>query len=712
MPEHKKQRKYSSTPENGEGLSMGTALNQPFYCTEQMWKEIALGKKRLFNENISPLDNPCVRPEIAASWLRAKQHGLDPKAEAAAPILTEEQFEYVKEENHELIEIVLPLIRIFEKMATLSEYTLALSDKNCVTLLYEGNFRASYASKFYGTDGRRIIASERYRGTMAHILAHKFHKPIQLVGPENFYDIYKNNISSAAPLFDKDGSLLGILTLILDRRDEMIWTDETHKLQAAALGWVSSLGIAIENQYHLSQKNTELTATNHALDTILSYVDEGILTIDSGGIIGHINRRGRQILGIEENVSPEKPLSDYLCSEYLINEMIKPGNNLDYMEGIIETPQGRNSYLFSTRPILQDGKKGSIGSVIRISAAKNLQKYVTSQGSSYAPYTFNSIIGNSESIISTKRTALLFAQTQENVLLAGRSGTGKELFAQSIHNASRSDGPFIALNCAALPRTLVESELFGYEGGSFTGAERRGRIGKIEMAQGGTLFLDEIGDMPIDLQAVFLRVLENKTFTRIGGNKLQHVDFRLIAATNQDLLSLVEKNLFREDLYYRLSTLVLPIPPLSERSEDIILLAEYFIEQCCERMKRELAVFTPETKRLFMSYNWPGNVRQLEKAIIHAFCICQNNTITPDDLPDTITNNKFLKNELPAPPAISVQETKRMQIIQALTQANFNVTEAAALLNIGRSTLYKYIHDYNIMIRKLKNPNGGGNSNN
>ncbi len=219
-----------------------------------------------------------------------------------------------------------------------------------------------------------------------------------------------------------------------------------------------------------------------------------------------------------------------------------------------------------------------------------------------------------------KRTVTLaerFAKSPENILLIGESGTGKELFAQAIHNVYCPQGPFMAVNCAAMPRELIESELFGYEGGSFTGAERAGRPGKIELAHGGTLFLDEIGDMPLELQAVLLRTLEDKQVMRVGGSRYKKVDFRLIAATNKSLLTMVRENQFREDLYFRISVLAIDIPPLRERNDDISLLSNFFVENYCRKMGWNIPEITPLAQSRINSYGWPGNVRQLQNAMIY-----------------------------------------------------------------------------------------------
>lgn len=262
----------------------------------------------------------------------------------------------------------------------------------------------------------------------------------------------------------------------------------------------------------------------------------------------------------------------------------------------------------------------------------------------------------------------------------------------------------MAVNCAAMPRELIESELFGYEGGSFTGAERSGRPGKIELAHGGTLFLDEIGDMPLELQAVLLRTLEDKQVMRIGGQRYKDVDFRLIAATNKNIYKMVKENQFREDLYFRLSVLTINIPPLRERSKvDIELLSKYFVENYCKKMGWPVNEISPAAQSIINEYDWPGNVRQLQNAMIYAVNTAQGDVIKPEHLPSYILlDTAPLKFEDIIDTTSDNLEMLRMENIEkaaikmALLKANNNVPAAAEILNISRSTLYRKLKDYNI----------------
>lgn len=328
-------------------------------------------------------------------------------------------------------------------------------------------------------------------------------------------------------------------------------------------------------------------------------------------------------------------------------------------------------------------------------------------GTEVTSYHFNSIIGNSQVIAQAGELARRFALSPANILLIGETGTGKELFAQAIHHESRPAGPFVALNCAAIPNSLIESELFGYDNGAFTGASKKGSPGKIELAQGGTLLLDEIGDMPLEAQAVLLRVLENKQVMRVGGKKYRPVDFRLITSTNKDLQLAVKNGQFRQDLYYRLSVLTINIPPLRKRGSDICYLAELFVSKYCDHSKTKRPKISGAAKEKLIAYHWPGNVRQLENAMIYALNVMDSDIILPKHLPDEIIKEKagLLSIEPPTlqqkaklnnvlwigelDNVVSIKEAERICIKNAMAKSGYNIALAADLLEVSKSTLYR-----------------------
>lgn len=306
-------------------------------------------------------------------------------------------------------------------------------------------------------------------------------------------------------------------------------------------------------------------------------------------------------------------------------------------------------------------------------------------------FSFDSIVGKSPSLNKAKREALKAAGTNMPVLVTGESGTGKELFAHAIHNASdRRDFPFISVNCAALPRDLLEAELFGYEKGSFTGANPKGKHGKFELAHLGTIFLDEIGDMPMDMQPKLLRVLELKEFERVGGVNPISSNFRIIAATNQNLESLMKTGQFRRDLFFRLGGIPINIEPLRNRKDDIIPISYYFIEKTVKGPSGKGIRFHPEAKKALEEYDWPGNGRELLHVIQRTLYGSKSGTIKPQDLPDYLFHSSAFPRRSDATNLNDyMKSAEQFLIAQTLRQVNGNKTKAAERLGIHRTLLYR-----------------------
>ena len=315
-----------------------------------------------------------------------------------------------------------------------------------------------------------------------------------------------------------------------------------------------------------------------------------------------------------------------------------------------------------------------------------------------AIYNWDNIIGVSRSLNETKIIGKKAAKTESTVLLTGESGTGKELFAHSIHNDSkRSHYPFVKINCAAIPSELLESELFGYDEGAFTGAKKGGKIGKFELANKGTIFLDEIGDMPINMQVKLLRVLQEKEVERLGGTKPISIDVRIIAATNKNLESLVKSGEFREDLYYRINVMVVEVPPLRDRRDDIEPLVKSLIDKISNRLGKYVVKISLEAMSVLKGYDWPGNVRELENTIERAINLVDGDTILPIHLPFNITKS-VIKEYIETIRELSdiVAEAEREAIIQCLAYTKGNKLRTSKILNISRSSLYDKIVKYNI----------------
>jgi transcriptional regulator with PAS, ATPase and Fis domain len=315
-------------------------------------------------------------------------------------------------------------------------------------------------------------------------------------------------------------------------------------------------------------------------------------------------------------------------------------------------------------------------------------------------YTFDSISGQSEAIKTLKEEALRAAANQFPVLITGESGTGKELFAQAIHHASpRKVNPFVRINCAAIPRDLLESELFGYEKGAFTGARRGGKPGKFELARQGTVFLDEIGDLPLEMQPKILRAIEDKEFERVGGTRIIQSDFRVIAATNRNLDDMINAGDFRKDLFYRLNVIPLSIPPLRERKSDILPVARYLLKQMAQDANLANIKMDKEVDTALKKYGWPGNVRELSNVLERALSAIEGDTICLQDLPFYLQRSRKSISDGNPSSLKDVQARTEMEAIRyALKESNYNKARAARMLGIHRTQIYKKMKKYSMTL--------------
>jgi DNA-binding NtrC family response regulator len=307
-------------------------------------------------------------------------------------------------------------------------------------------------------------------------------------------------------------------------------------------------------------------------------------------------------------------------------------------------------------------------------------------------YSFGNILGKNTRMLSTYELISDISNTDSTVLIQGESGTGKELIARAIHfNSDRKNKPFVVANCSAYSQNLLESELFGHEKGSFTGAIRR-KTGRFELAHGGTIFLDEIGEVSPPTQILLLRVLQDHRFERVGGEETLEVDVRVIAATNKNLMEEIRKGTFREDLYYRLNVIPIFVPPLRERKDDVPLLASHFLQKFCQEKGKDVTSISPDVMEILLAHSWPGNVRELENVIQHAIIIAKQEKILPKDLPQYL-----LQQPLPTKQLISLQDHEKNLIMKTLEETNWNKHQTAKRLKINRSTLYGKMKRYGLI---------------
>ena len=665
--------------------------------SQERWSGIMEYKKKFIQNQLDDLySNPYMNPEVVDSWLRSRESGLDPFTETINDCISPDNLKDVLEENDLIIEstkILFAALKL-KDLVIASRYALYLFDKNSILLLHEGDLLAPDNS-MVGT-----VWSEESAGTCAHHLAVQLKRPYHLLGPEHYCVIMDNSNSSAAPVLDDEGEVIGVLVLSQHLPNNA--GDNAYlSLSSHTMGLITAMAAAVENRMKLKKSYEEVRAAHLRQKATLAFIDEGIITLEKSGKIVHVNKEATRIFRRPAEELENSNIHQFLNKQSQLMLLVEQGENVDIDENFMVENE-EQPYFVNIRSVLDPGFKHAGGAILRLNSAEKINALVASRSGAKATYNFDSIIGESDIFKKTILMGKRFAKSTENVLLIGESGTGKELFAQSMHNEYRPHGPFIAVNCAAMPRNLIESELFGYEPGSFTGAERSGRPGKIELAHGGTLFLDEIGDMPLELQAVLLRVLEDKQVMRIGGRRYKKVDFRLIAATNKELDFMIQEKLFREDLYFRLSVLSINLPPLRERGNDLELLSRYFIKNYCKKMEWKLPEISKLAKEKIREYKWPGNVRQLENAVIYAVNTAQNGIIEATDLPAIILGGSSPVRSAVTPvdssPVQSIEAMERIVIENALYKTKNNITKAAEILGIGKSTLYRKLKDYDIVV--------------
>ena len=694
--------------------------------TKERWKAILQCKEDFFNNKIDdPRGNPYMDNDVAASWVRSRKMGVNPHEVVTTPNFTTEKFVKILKKHQLLIDITSAQIKPFKDQILSCGYLLYLFDRTGLVLLNEGNWvKYPFLPKPASRAG--IVADEHAEGTTAHELCFRLKRPIQLLGPEHYCAAFQNRIASAAPILEENGEVGAAMVILSPPLVDPLGDDNLNFLYMHTLGLITSLAVSVETQLKLVRTTSDLIGAKEKADSLYNdlqvakdkmvsvhktlaaswmFIDEGMVAVDNSGKIIQINQEAIRILKVKPEEIGNRNINEFFGDDSNILKMAAQGKTFTSEECIKIGNDRQKLYQMSVRPVLNQYDKNVEAVVLKFIAYEKLTTQLNNRSGGIANFTFSDIVGESKEIKNTIALSQRFAGSPENVLLIGESGTGKELFAQAIHNAYRPRGPFMAVNCAALPRELVGSELFGYEGGSFTGAERCGKIGKIEMAHGGTLFLDEIGDMPLELQAVLLRTLQDKQVMRVGGSRYKEVDFRLVAATNKDLYRMVKERQFREDLYYRISVLTVDIPPLRERGGDAEILSKVFVENYCAKQGWKAPQISPETQKIINEYHWPGNVRQLQNAIHHSVNTVNGNVIKPKNLPhyilmdsspvkvDDISNFGGSENE-----TFCLKKIEKAAIEAALLRSNNCIPTAAEMVGLSRSTLYRKLKEYKIMV--------------
>jgi len=629
-------------------------------------------------------EEPHVSKNIIDSWKRCLNASVEFEGKCRDLISAKE----LEQRRGLLCEISEPIMETVYQCLKGTRSVVVLIDKEGYILASLGDLESlRQAEKLNFGPGANW--SEKSVGTNALGTAMAIGRSIQVTGCEHYCENHHLWTCAATPIRNPEGEIIGCLDVSGPREEA----------RSFSLGMTVAAVRAIEERLRLEQSHRYYVNVSTHLAAVFSSVREGFITVDNTGLISGINASAARLLKLHPQDLIGSPIDRVIRVDNKLRSFIRKGMEYSEEEFLLKSEKGQVRCLGSAHDIC--GENGSkLGTVFTFTKVKDTPLPKSSVAkSSNLRFMFKDIVGESLPMLETLEKAKRIARSPSTVLLLGESGTGKELFAQAIHNASdRPDGPFISVNCGAIPGELIQSELFGYAEGAFTGARKGGRLGKIELANQGTVFLDEIGDMPLQMQVNLVRVLEEKTIVRIGDNKLIPVDVRIIAATNRSLYEEVTKGRFREDLFYRLNVISIILPPLRERKGDVTLLTSYFVDKISKKVGKDIDRIEPEVFSALEACNWPGNVRELANALEYAINLVQGGKLQLCHLPPYLQKNAAVCKATEDPEIMPLALIEKKAIETALRSLGGNISKVAAALGIGRNTLYDKMKKHRIRL--------------
>lgn len=642
------------------------------------------------------IDAQSVRPEILDSWKRCLGR-VDPFQKANQKVSTEKEFGDLLERSRELLEIGGPVVDALYKFVEGSGFVAVLSDANGYLLKVIGDpdvmDAVTQINLVPGADWSESVIGTNAIGTC--IVADK---PLQIYAYEHWCVCNHVGVCSASPIHDPStGRTLGVLD---------ITASEYARVHPHTLGMVVAAVGSVEGQIAAKRSGIRSERADKYKNLIMESISDGLLTVDNSGVITHINQRAIELLSLYGNPLGENiygVLKKRFGRQENYKELVTVLNSRENVDGEFVTIYTSSGVIKCTVIYRCMWENDAVtGKTLVIQEISRIRRIINRVAGNRAQTVFSDIVGKNTQFLECVEMAKRAAKTASNVLLTGESGTGKDLFSQAIHNAStRMDESYIAINCAGIPRDLLGSELFGYTGGAFTGANRSGNPGKFELADHGTIFFDEIGEMPLEMQASLLRVLEEKAITRIGGRDSISVDVRIIAATNKDIKREVERGNFRYDLFYRLDVLSIKLPPLRERRDDIPLLIDHLARKIVATLNKEIRRIDPGFIDVCIDCDWPGNVRELQNIIEKALSFTSGPILSISDLPPQWFEGLHRTGAQPAGrgerklrEAGSLAE--RRVIMEAIAKNRGNKCMAARELGIARSSLYRKLKEMRV----------------
>jgi sigma-54 dependent transcriptional regulator, acetoin dehydrogenase operon transcriptional activator AcoR len=640
-----------------------------------------------------PVDPNIIRQPVLSSWKRSRIAGVEPYNTFGIKILSEEDAEKQKLTHDELLKAFGSVIPIIEEIVIKNQLNLQLFDSNAQSINLAMFAEANSGKSYDKIESKMLVnLSEKVLGTNAVCLALSEDKPVQLIGAEHYNYYLHNYFCCSAPIHDNKGRIVGALNIFSDLDNYFV----------GVFGLVSCLASIFDNRTLIQTALEELDIYELAINNIMEQSSKGVIYVNNDNQIKYCNNTVVKLLSINPDLKDKEIVDEFLA----VSRCLIGNEKLENKEVIFTTNGRKKSLLISTQNLI-NAKNEPKGKIVFVEDTDTVYKSFQKIRGNKALYTFEDIIGENKDLLAAKNLAKKVSGTRAAVLIYGESGTGKELFAQSIHNSSpRKPCPFVSINCGAIPPELIESELFGYEAGAFTGALKGGKPGKLELASGGTLFLDEIESMPLNAQIKLLRALSTQKISRIGSIEEIPVDVRIISATKTDLLKEADEGNFREDLYYRISTIVVRLPPLRDRVDDIPLLTAHLLRMHTKESSLDTYEVCPEFVKALSILPWRGNIRELSNVIERAVALADHDhELTTSLLPEN--ENSRQNNEgrdlVPELEAHLEKESSRggckdllkmseaIAIKLALKIASGNVAKAAKRLGISKPTLYSKI---------------------
>ena len=622
-----------------------------------------------------------VPDNIRQSWIRCSQMGIDPVDTLCPEILSSVELEKRVIKTSGLRRHIKDHYRRIRRETDLSQFIVTFNDADGYLLSIEGHDKILKISE---NSILKIGSSlgENSVGTTAPGVCILEKRPVMVYAEEHYSKLFHWACCFAVPLFNHVNEILGALTIATTSENR----DQLEQMAVVFCGIANSFQV----EFFIKQKFQELELYRSYFDATFEHADGNLFLINCRGGIINMNSKARAHFCLSPGLIPRHNVADILNME---TEKLIAILEKGVKETVLHRLNGQiDPYKMEIMPVF--APHGNAISYLLKLTHKPKALPLANGAKNGARYSFDNIIGNAGGLSFTLNRARKAARMPSNILIEGETGTGKELFAHSIHaESSFCQGPFVAINCSAIPKELIESELFGYEKGAYTGAQKNGSIGKFEQANDGTIFLDEIHTMSQSAQMKILRVIEDRSITRVGGKEVIPLNIRIIAATSEDLDMEVASSNFLSALFFRLNVVRLKIPSLRDRKEDIPVLVDYFIGQMNRRFHRKITGIDSAALHMISEHFWPGNIRELKNCIESAFNFCDGDTITPNCLTLPIPQSNYAESPRVKPTSL---EAFNMQIISDSLEQFATVKEAAAHLDIPLSTFYRKMKSYGL----------------